>query len=133
MCHFMPVLFAYQAYKPVRSAYLSPSMLRWLHALLIPSRFWDVLVPSPSPSYTQSRNKTPAAPTSKSAVSPSTQLLPSPSHQGRVHHIRISLQTRVADDSQNKPGGVVGHNQRLLSHRSQRTALPTHLAPSPPI
>src|SRR6266567_6346264 len=106
MCHFIPVLFAYQAYKPVRSACLSPSMLRWLHALLIPSRFVDVLAPSPSPSYTQSRNKTPIAPTSKSAVLSSIQLHPSPSHRGRVHHIRISLQTRVADDSQNKAGGV---------------------------
>src|SRR6266571_5297680 len=110
MCHFMPVLFAYQAYKPVRSAYLSPSMLRWLHALLIPSRFWDVLVPSPSPSYTQSRNKTPAAPTARVVVVPSTHLPPSPSHQGRANHIRISLQTRVAGDSQNKPVGVAGRN-----------------------
>src|SRR6266571_3933244 len=110
MCHFIPVLFAYQACKPVRSAYLSPSMLRWLHALLNPSRFVDVLVPSPLPSYTQSRNKTPTVPATISVVLPSTQLPPSPSHQGRVHHIRISLQTLVADDSQNKPGVVAGHN-----------------------
>src|SRR6266568_2929360 len=110
MCHFIPVLFAYQACKPARSAYLSPSMLRWLHALLIPSRFIDVPAPSPSPSYTQSRNRTRVVPAAISVALPSTHLPPSSFHQGLANHIRISLQTRVADDSQNKPGGIVGRN-----------------------
>src|SRR5437773_12318638 len=98
---FIPVLFASQSYKPAHSAYPSPSMLRWLHKLLIPSRFVDVLAPIPSPSYTQRRNKTPTVLASKSAASPSTQLPPSPSHLAHVLRIRTSPQTHVAHDSQN--------------------------------